>query len=147
MVAAIAFESLVKLAAFLSVGIFVTFGLYDGFGDLFGRAGAVPALKALLTLDGGAAGGGTVTFGRWAALVFLSMLSILLLPRQFQIAVVENVDENHLRKAIWLLPLTSWRSISLCCRSLSQGCFAFRAARSTRICSCWRCRCRKALRR
>jgi Na+/proline symporter/nitrogen-specific signal transduction histidine kinase len=105
MVAAIAFESLVKLAAFLSVGIFVTFGIYDGFADLFGRAGAVPALKALLTLDGGAAGGGVVTFGTWASLVFLSMLSILLLPRQFQIAVVENVDENHLKKAIWLLPL------------------------------------------
>ena len=30
MVLAIAFESLVKLAAFLAVGIFVTFGLYDG---------------------------------------------------------------------------------------------------------------------
>uniref|UniRef100_UPI003F498825 ATP-binding protein n=1 Tax=Cupriavidus necator TaxID=106590 RepID=UPI003F498825 len=105
MVAAIAFESLVKLAAFVSVGVFVTFGMYDGFGDLFGRAGAVPALMALLTLDGDAAGSGTVTFGAWAALIFLSMLSILLLPRQFQIAVVENVDENHLKKAIWLLPL------------------------------------------
>ncbi len=33
------------------------------------------------------------------------MLSILFLPRQFQIAVVENVNENHLRKAIWLFPL------------------------------------------
>jgi signal transduction histidine kinase len=33
------------------------------------------------------------------------MLSILFLPRQFQISVVENVDENHLGKAIWLFPL------------------------------------------
>src|ERR1700694_3949237 len=37
MVAAIAFESLVKLLAFLAVGVFVTFGIHDGFGDLFGR--------------------------------------------------------------------------------------------------------------
>ena len=105
MVAAIAFESLVKLVAFLAVGAFVTFGIYDGFGDLFGRAEAVPALKALLTLNGNAAGAGNVTFGSWASLIVLSMFSMLLLPRQFQIAVVENIDENHLKKAIWLLPL------------------------------------------
>src|SRR6266852_9270352 len=53
MVAAIAFESLVKLLAFLAVGIFVTFGIYNGFGDLFSRAAAVPKLNAMLTpLDG-----------------------------------------------------------------------------------------------
>ena len=33
------------------------------------------------------------------------MLAIMFLPRQFQIAVVENVNENHLDKAIWLFPL------------------------------------------
>ena len=33
------------------------------------------------------------------------MLAILLLPRQFQVAVVENVDEKHLGKAMWLFPL------------------------------------------
>ena len=38
MVAAIAFESLVKLLAFLAVGAFVTFGLYDGFADVFEQA-------------------------------------------------------------------------------------------------------------
>src|SRR3990167_1359219 len=38
MVLAIAFESLVKLLAFLAVGIFVTYGLYDGFDDQIGRA-------------------------------------------------------------------------------------------------------------
>src|SRR5215813_13029151 len=36
MVAAIAFESLVKLLAFLAVGVFVTFYMYAGFGDVFG---------------------------------------------------------------------------------------------------------------
>jgi len=54
----------------------------------------------LLTL-GGAAGG----YGTWASLIFLSMLSILFLPRQFQINVVENVNEKHVVKAIWLFPL------------------------------------------
>ena len=46
MVAAIAFESLVKLLAFLAVGVFVTFGMYDGFGDLFARAAARAAARA-----------------------------------------------------------------------------------------------------
>ncbi|WP_297790434.1 hypothetical protein [uncultured Marinobacter sp.] len=100
MVAAIAFESLVKLLAFLAVGIFVTFVLYDGFADIFDRAAELPNIDQLLTL-GGPAG----TYGSWAALIFLSMLSILFLPRQFQISVVENVNENHLAKAIWLFPL------------------------------------------
>src|SRR5213593_3222412 len=99
MVAAIAFESLVKLLAFLAVGVFVTFGIYDGFGDVFGRAAQLPKIDQLLTL-GGPAG----SYGSWASLIFLSMLSILFLPRQFQISVVENVNENHLSKAIWLFP-------------------------------------------
>jgi len=100
MVAAIAFESLVKLLAFLAVGIFVTFGIYNGFGDIFDRAELVPKLKALMTVaDSGA------SYGSWWSLTFLSMLSIMFLPRQFQIAVVENVNERHLARAIWLFPL------------------------------------------
>jgi hypothetical protein len=54
MVAAIAFESLVKLLAFLAVGVFVTFGLYDGFGDMFARAAGAED-RPLLTSSGGPA--------------------------------------------------------------------------------------------
>ncbi|RLJ65097.1 sensor histidine kinase [Sulfurisoma sediminicola] len=100
MVAAIAFESVVKLCAFLAVGLFVTYGLYDGVGDIFARARELPNLERLLTTADTAAG-----YGSWAALTFLSLLSVLLLPRQFQIAVVENVNEAHLRRAVWLFPL------------------------------------------
>jgi Na+/proline symporter len=45
------------------------------------------------------------TYGNWFALTLLSMLAVMFLPRQFQVAVVENVNENHLRRAIWLFPL------------------------------------------
>ena len=48
MVAAIAFESVVKLVAFLAVGLFVTFGLYGGFGDIFAQAEASSALRRLV---------------------------------------------------------------------------------------------------
>ena len=100
LVAAIAFESVVKLLAFLAVGLFVTFGIYNGFGDLFQQAAADPALRQLFTM-----GSATNSYSGWAALLLLSMLAIMFLPRQFQIAVVENVDERHLNKAIWLFPL------------------------------------------
>lgn len=98
MVAAIAFESLVKLLAFVAVGAFVTWGMFDGFSDLFRRAAADPQLQQLLRPDPAKA-------GNWLALILLSGLAIILLPRQFQVLVVENVDEGHLRRALWLFPL------------------------------------------
>ena len=88
---------IIKLLAFLAIGIFVTFGIYNGFGGLFAQAAAKPELKALFTMQG--------NYGDWAWLTFLSMMAILFLPRQFQMAVVENVKERHLNKAIWLFPL------------------------------------------
>jgi len=101
LVAAVAFESIVKLVAFVAVGIFVTYGLYDGFGDIFQRASAHPRLAPLVAPLGGVAG----SYASWTWLTVLSMLAIMFLPRQFQIAVIENVNENHLGKAIWLFPL------------------------------------------
>ena len=98
MVAAIAFESVVKLVAFLAVGIFVTYGMFGGFSELFQRAAAAPELARLLQLDSSRA-------GTWTALILVSGLAIIFLPRQFQIIVVENVDESHLRRAVWLFPL------------------------------------------
>ena len=73
MVAAIAFESVVKLVAFLAVGLFVVYGLFDGLGDLFARARAIPALQSLVRLEQG----GTFAWTQWFALILLSMLSVL----------------------------------------------------------------------
>ncbi|HQX58622.1 MAG TPA: sensor histidine kinase [Burkholderiaceae bacterium] len=98
MVAAIAFESIIKLLAFLAVGIFVTYSLFDGMGDIFDRARAVPEIAALF------GNAGTFDYGQWFSLTLLAMLSVVLLPRQFQIMVVENVDERHLRRAAWVFP-------------------------------------------
>jgi Na+/proline symporter/signal transduction histidine kinase len=100
MVLAVALESLLKLLAFLLLGVFVTYSLFGGFADLFNQAAAVPALRQLFTLKGA----GTSS-AEWLTLLVLSMSAVLLLPRQFQVAVVENTDEDHLRKAMWLFPL------------------------------------------
>ncbi|MDP3084391.1 MAG: sensor histidine kinase [Rubrivivax sp.] len=100
MVAAIAFESIVKLLAFVAVGVFVTWGLFGGPGDLFARALAVPELAQLLRLDQGKG----FAYEQWFALTVLSMLSVIFLPRQFQVMVVENVNEAHLKRAAWAFP-------------------------------------------
>jgi Na+/proline symporter/nitrogen-specific signal transduction histidine kinase len=100
LVAAIAFESIVKLLAFLAAGIFVTYGIYNGFGDIFERAKEIPELKQSFTI-----GNWLGSYVDWSIYIFLSMMSILFLPRQFQVAVIENVNEEHLNKAIWLFPL------------------------------------------
>src|SRR5258708_5259903 len=100
MVAAIAFESLVKLVAFLAVGFYVTYGMFDGFGDIFSRASRLAEVAPLTTpfeKEG--------TLASWAWMTVLSMFAILFLPRQFQVAVIENVDEKHLKTAVWLFPL------------------------------------------
>jgi diguanylate cyclase (GGDEF)-like protein len=104
MVAAIAFEALLKLLAFLAVGAFVTWGMFGGISDIFARAAQQPGLADTFIIGGGS----TDIYESWASLFslsFVSMLAVMFLPRQFQVAVVENVDEAHLNKAIWLFPL------------------------------------------
>ncbi|MCP4350372.1 MAG: histidine kinase [Desulfobacterales bacterium] len=101
LVAAIAFESVVKLIAFLAVGLFVTYGIYEGFGDIFAKARANPEIRKLFTLNTDKPG----IYIEWITHIFLSMMAVIFLPRQFQVAVVENVNEEHLSKAMWLFPL------------------------------------------
>lgn len=101
MVAAIAFESVVKLVAFLAVGVFVTYGIYNGFGDIFSRIQAHPEYARLLSFEGASTAG----YGGWFGMVLLAMFAVIFLPRQFQVTVVENVNEEHLRRAAWLFPL------------------------------------------
>ena len=93
-VAAIAFEAIVKLLALLAVGIFVVYGIGDGFRSVFADV-PVEAIR----------GAGDVFGPRWVVLTFLSATAILCLPRQFQVTVVENIDEHHLHTASWMFPL------------------------------------------
>jgi len=92
-VAAIALEAVVKLAALLVVGILLVFFIAGSPGELFDLASP----ELLHSED---------VFGpRWVTLTFLSAAAIVCLPRQFQVAVVEISDERHLRTASWLFPL------------------------------------------
>lgn len=101
LVAAVAFESLVKLVAFLAVGLFVTFGLFGGPGSFFGEVCRRPDLCNLIRFDVNPEN----SFQAFLTKTILAMGAIILLPRQFHLAVVENVRERHLLTAMWLLPL------------------------------------------
>lgn len=94
---AVAFESLVKLVAFVSVGVFVTFGLFDGFGDLFQQASANTDFSELFAHF--------PTSARFYSTLVMAMVAIVCLPRQFHTAVVENTDRNSINVARWLFPL------------------------------------------
>ncbi len=96
MMLAVAAEAVVKLAAFVVVGAFVTFVLFDGPFDLAGRTIADADLKALFSRD--------LSGGTWLTMTVLSFVAALLLPRQFHIAVVENNSASELRRATWMFP-------------------------------------------
>ncbi|MCE9665439.1 hybrid sensor histidine kinase/response regulator [Halomonas sp. M5N1S17] len=94
---AVAFESLVKLLAFLVLGAYVTWGMFGGLGDLLSRADDQMELQRQLADQ---------DFGRsfWAQ-TLLAMLAIFCLPRQFHVAVVENTHPDDATNARWLFPL------------------------------------------
>jgi len=94
---AVAVESIVKLVAFVTVGVVVTFAMFDGPVDLFTKALSRSDTAAVLT-------GGT-SYGTMAAMTLLSFVAVVLLPRQFHVTVVENKDEAEIRRAAWLFPL------------------------------------------
>ena len=103
LIAAIALESLVKLFALVVVGLFVTYGMFDGFIDIFARFKLADPerFSHLFTLPISRNNpNDTPTF----TLLFLSMGAIMLLPRQFHVMVIENSDERHVATAMWLFP-------------------------------------------
>jgi Na+/proline symporter/signal transduction histidine kinase len=94
---AIATESIVKLFAFLAVGIFVTFWMFDGPVTLFSQAMQSPQASAILTR--------APAIDTIVAMTLLSFVAILLLPRQFHVGVVENNDGREIKRARWMFPI------------------------------------------
>ncbi len=94
---AIAAESIVKLFAFLAVGIFVTFWMFDGPSALIAAAKQNSQTAAIFARES--------SFDTLVATTLLSFVAIILLPRQFHVAVVENNNEGEIKRARWLFPL------------------------------------------
>ncbi|MFD1553440.1 sodium:proline symporter [Putridiphycobacter roseus] len=98
-IASVAFESILKLIFFLIIGIYVTFYLFNGTEDILSQIAQKENFSSLTNFNGLEDG------MNWFFMIFLSFMAIFLLPRQFQVSVVENSREKHLKKAIWLFPL------------------------------------------
>ncbi len=99
MILAIAFESIVKLVAILAVGYYAMYllldaGAHSGFGDF---VDSQPLKEAF--------GGGNSTWTSFSTKLLLSMSAIILLPRQFQVAVVEARDHTQFKTAMWVMPV------------------------------------------
>ncbi len=100
LIMAVAVECLVKLVAFLAAGVFVTYFMFGGFGDILNRLSTELPAQIVPTWNGDQAWSVT-----WMTYLILSMSAIMFLPRQFHISVVENFDEKHIRTSLWLFPL------------------------------------------
>lgn len=96
LVLAISLESVVKLFAFLAVGFFVTFWMFDGLGDLWQRASeaTTPGIFERTSEPVG-----------FLTLTILAAGAAILLPRQFHMAIVENRHPADIRRAAWTFPL------------------------------------------
>ncbi|MFC3812918.1 ATP-binding protein [Lacihabitans lacunae] len=99
MIFAIAAESIFKLLAFLIVGVFVTFWINDGLNDVFEKHYFKEQIQEAFEFKNHPG------YGNWFMHILVSALAFMFLPRQFQVAVVENQNEKNLKQAIWLLPL------------------------------------------
>ncbi|MDM8346514.1 PAS domain-containing hybrid sensor histidine kinase/response regulator [Pseudochrobactrum sp. sp1633] len=97
LILAVALESVIKIAAFLIVGIATTFFLFGSPFDL-------PRQLQERNIDFWGMISQT-SASTWIVHTVLSAAAILMLPRQFHVTVVENRSEKELRTARWLFPV------------------------------------------
>ena len=98
-VSALAVESFLKLIFFTVLGLFVTYGIFNGFEDIYAKASQLEDFAKKNTFNG------LEGSFNWLLTCLLSMSAIFLLPRQFHTTIIENRKEKHLKTAIWLFPL------------------------------------------
>ncbi|WP_288431460.1 PAS domain-containing hybrid sensor histidine kinase/response regulator [uncultured Agrobacterium sp.] len=97
LILAISMESVVKLLAICTAGVYVIFFLFDGPSHLWQLASENAQVMEAVSYH--------TPISRWIVLTLLSAFAIILLPRQFHVTVVENRTPKELRMAGFLLPL------------------------------------------
>ena len=98
-ISAVAAESFFKLIFFVILGLFVVYGVFNGFEDIYRQSEKLPDFAAKNSFNG------LEGSFNWFLMLMLSMSAIFLLPRQFHTAIIENRKEKHIKTAIWLFPL------------------------------------------
>lgn len=98
MITVVAFESLIKLLAFVFVAAIVIYYGFGGISNIYSQAESIGTLQPHLNMD-------EDQQSNWFWMLIVSGIAFTLLPRQFQMGVLENKDEKHLNTALWFLPL------------------------------------------
>lgn len=97
LIASIAFESVVKLLAFTTVGLYVCFALFDNPVALYEKAYELKLPTQVTATQS--------PVYVYVAHILLGLLVTLCLPRQFHMSFIENNNDNELAKARWIFPL------------------------------------------
>lgn len=95
---ALAVDTVIKFVAFLFIGIAVTTFLFGPPAEVLHRVASSEAALPVPQMN--------VSAGNLIALVLIGASSVLLLPSQFYLTVVENRSAKELRTARWFIPLT-----------------------------------------
>ncbi len=93
---AIAFESLIKIIAFLLVGLFVSFYIYDSPIVIWELSKEYADIEKQLS---------TSNFIAMFGLLIIGLSAFLCFPRQFQVLFVEIKEPKHSNLSRWLFPL------------------------------------------
>lgn len=97
LILAVAVETVVKLAAFLAVGVAITFFFFEGPVELARTVSTLPQVQEAYTYP--------TSLATWIVMTTLSAFAIIMLPRQFYVTIVENRSTAELETASWLFPL------------------------------------------
>lgn len=97
MMQAVAFESVIKMVAFVFVGLFVCYSMFNGVDDIFTRINQSSGLEKFSL--------GGFSSSEFIAQTIISMCAIICLPRQFHVTVVENYHRYDFQVARVMMPL------------------------------------------
>jgi len=102
LVGVIAFESIVKLVILFVAGFYIVnlVGGFDSIIDFINKNAHREDISKLLILDNS-----ENSYGKWFSMIVMSMFAVIFLPRQFQMAVVENDSAKYIKEAMYLFPL------------------------------------------
>ncbi|WP_417531496.1 ATP-binding protein [Marinobacter lipolyticus] len=97
LVMAIAFDSVVKLTALLTLGGVILFSVFGGMSGLEAWLESQSSPASTMTMN--------IDDGSWRALMLMSFAGALVLPHMYHMTFSENPSPKALAKASWGLPL------------------------------------------
>ncbi len=97
LVAVIAFDSIIKLIAFLTLGIFAVYQVFGGVGELNNWLNTYGMRVSAFERH--------LDDGPWRALLLIFFGSAVVMPHMFHMMFKENLSSKSLYKASWGLPL------------------------------------------